>query len=61
MTPISMPGIARASRRNPLAILTTLWQGEIDTLDGLRAALAPGQSANDVAAFVEELIEQGLC
>ena len=43
----------------PLAILTTLWHGEIDSLDGLTAALAPGQSAEDVAGFVEELIEQG--
>jgi len=43
----------------PLAILTCLWHGEIDSLDGLSAALAPGQSAEDVAGFVEELIEQG--
>jgi len=43
----------------PLAILTTLWHGEIDALDGLVATLAPGQSAAEIAALVEELIEQG--
>lgn len=43
----------------PLAILTTLGHGEVDSLDGLIAALAPGQSAADVEGFVEELIEQG--
>lgn len=43
----------------PLAILTTLWHGEVDSLEGLSAALAPGQSAEDVAGFVGELIEQG--
>ncbi len=43
----------------PLAILTCLWHGEVDSLTGLSAALAPGQSTEDVAGFVEELIEQG--
>ena len=43
----------------PLAILTTLWHGEIDRLDGLSTALAPGLSVEEVAAFVEELLEQG--
>jgi hypothetical protein len=43
----------------PLAVLTTLWHGEVDSRDGLTVALAPGQSAEDVAGFVEELVEQG--
>jgi len=43
----------------PLAILTTLWHGEVDSLAGLNTTLAPGQSAEEIAAFVEELIEQG--
>lgn len=43
----------------PLAILTTLWHGDVDNLAGLIAALAPGQSPEDTAGFVAELIEQG--
>ena len=43
----------------PLAILTTLWHGEVDSLEGLSAALAPGLSAGEIAAFLEELLEQG--
>lgn len=43
----------------PLAVLTQLWHGEADSPDALARLLAPGQSPEDIAGFVDELIEQG--
>lgn len=54
-------GAWRMARFDPpqLAVLTQLWHGDVDSLEGLQAALATTQDADDVAAFVEELIDQG--
>jgi hypothetical protein len=42
-----------------LAVLTHLWHGDADDLATLQTLLAPTQDADDVAAHVEEFIEQG--
>ena len=42
-----------------LAVLTQLWHGDADDLVPLQDLLAPTQDATDVAAIVEDLLEQG--